>query len=178
MSQGLPPPPQPGAPDPRWAERFAPPEPAADIAGYLRANQTRYTREALDQRLLGAGHAPDAIAAAWDAIAAEDAASGRRDRRGQTAAIIGGAYVVTWILVVLLVILPGSSNQYGATVALAGILAVALVVPGLIAVILARASGWLRRAGVGRVVAFSFVPLLILFALAGTCVAVVRPVYV
>ena len=178
MSQGLPPPPQPGAPDPSWAERFAPPEPTADIAAYLRANMTRYTREALDQRLLGAGHAPDAIAAAWATVAADDAAEGRRDRRGQTAAIIGGAYLATFILVVALAIVPSATGPYSFPLLAAGILAVALFVPGFIAVILARSTGWLRRAGVGRVVAFSFVPLLILFALAGTCVAVVRPVYV
>lgn len=173
MTQGLPPPP--GEPDPQWAERFAPPEPTADIAAYLRANGTRYTREALDQRLLAAGHPPEAIAAAWTAVAAEDDAAGLRDRRGQTAAIIGGAYLVTFILVVALVIVPSASTPYSFPLLLAGILAVALFVPGFIAVILARSTGWLRRAGVGRVVAFSFVPLLILFALAGTCVASVRP---
>ncbi len=180
MTEGLPPPPgapapPPGQPDPRWAERFAPPTPTADIAAYLRANSTRYTREALDQRLLAAGHPPEAIADAWAAFAAEDAAAGRRDRRGQTAAIIGGSYLVTWILVVALAIVPSVPMAYAGPVLLAGILAVSLFVPGFIAVILARSTGWLRRAGVGRVVAFSFVPLLILFALAGTCVAAVRP---
>ena len=182
MTEGLPPPPgapapPPGQPDPGWAERFAPPTPTADIAAYLRANSTRYTREALDQKLLAAGHPPDAIADAWAAFAAEDAASGRRDRRGQTAAIIGGAYLVTWLLVVGLAILPSDSGGFASATLLAGILAVSLFVPGFIAVILARSTGWLRRAGVGRVVAFSFVPLLILLALAGTCVAAVRPSY-
>jgi hypothetical protein len=172
MAQGLPPPP--GEPDPHWAERFAPPEPTADIPAYLRANGTLYTRDALDQRLLAAGHRPEAIEAAWAAVTAEDAAAGLRDRRGQTAAIIGGAYIVTFILVVALAIVPAASTPYTFPALLAGILAVALFVPGIIAVIGARSAGWLRRAGVGRVVAFSFVPLLVLFAVAGTCVATVR----
>jgi uncharacterized membrane protein len=172
MSQ---PPPAPGEPDPHWAERFEPPPPTADIAGYLRRNALRYTRDALDQRLIAAGHPPEAIAAAWATVEGEDDAAGRRDRRRQTAAIIGGSYLVVWIVVVVLAIVPSVSIAYSTPALLAGILAVALFVPGFIAVIIALASGWLRRAGVGRVVAFSFVPMLILFALAGTCVAAVRP---
>jgi hypothetical protein len=171
MSQ---PPPAPGQPDPQWAERFAPPEPTGEIVEYLRRNGLRYTREALDQRLLAAGHPREAIAAAWATVEAEEAAAGRGDRRRQTAAIIGGSYLVVWILVVVLAILPTASTAYSTPVLLGGILAFSLFVPGFIAVLLALASGWLRRAGVGRVIAFSFVPMLILFALAGTCVAAVR----
>ncbi len=40
--------------------------------------------------------------------------------------------------------------------------------------LLARGTGWLRRADVGRVIAFAFVPMVILFALAGTCVSVTQ----
>ena len=167
----------PRAPDERhaaWEASFAPPEPTADIASYLRTYGARYTREALDSRLVAAGHQPDAIAAAWAAVDAEDAAAGRRDRRRQTAAIIGWAYLVTWVLVVLLVILPKGDAQYSPALLLAAILAVFLFVPGIIAVLIARGTGWLRRASVGRVIAFAFVPMVILFALAGTCVAYVR----
>jgi hypothetical protein len=167
--------PAPGEPDPRWAERFAPPEPTGELVAYLRTNAVRYTRDALDQRLVAAGHPPEAIAAAWATVEAEDRALGLRDRRRQTAAIIGGSYLVVWIIVVVLAIVPTGSTAYSTPALLAGILAVALVVPGFIAVLLALASGWLRRAGVGRIVAFSLVPMLILFALAGTCVAAVRP---
>lgn len=171
MSQ---PPPRPGEPDPQWAERFAPPQPTGDIVGYLRSNAVRYTRDALDQRLLAAGHPPEAIAAGWATVEAEDVAAGITDRRRQTAAIIAGSYLVVWIVVVALAILPTPSTTYSGPALLAGILAVALFVPGFIAVLLALASGWLRRAGVGRIVAFSLVPGLILFAIAGTCVAAVR----
>ena len=71
----------------------------------------------------------------------------------------------------MLVIIPSGGGPYSPVALLAGILAVALFIPGIIAVAIARSTGWLRRAGVGRVVAFSFVPMLILFALAGTCVS-------
>ena len=169
MTEGLPPPP--GMSGPGWVKTYAPPEPVGDIAAYLRANGTRYTREALDQRLLAAGHPPDEIAAAWATIEAEDAATGHRDRRRQTAAIIAGAYALTWLLVVVLTILPKEAANYSSPGLLAAILAVSLFVPGIIAVAIALATRWLRRATVGRVVAFAFVPMLILFALAGTCVS-------
>jgi hypothetical protein len=175
MTEGLPPPPS-DAPGPGWGDKYAPPAPSGDIAEYLRANGTRYTRQALDQRLLAAGHAPDAIAAAWATVTTEDEAAGRRDRRGQTAAIIGGAYLVTWLLVTLLAIIPSGGSSYSPVLLLSGILAVALFVPGIIAVAIARSTRWLRRAAVGRVVAFAFVPMLILFALAGTCVSVTQSI--
>ena len=83
MSDALPPPPADRPPG--WDDRYAPPEPGADVVAYLRANSGRYTREALDARLAAAGHPPEAIAAAWSAVQSEDSAAGARDRRGQTA---------------------------------------------------------------------------------------------
>jgi hypothetical protein len=170
MSDGPPPPQNP----PGWDTRYAPPEPTSDLVAYLRTNSGRYTREALTQRLVAAGHGPEAIAAAWAVIEVEDDAAGVRDRRGQTAAIIATAYFVTWLLVVVLAIIPSGGGTYSPVVLLAGVLAVALFIPGIIAVAIAKSAGWLRRASVSRVVAFSFLPLLILFALAGTCVSVTQ----
>ena len=167
MSDALPPPP---ADQPPGWNTYAPPEPGADVVAYLRANSSRYTREALDARLAAAGHQPEAVAAAWSQVQSEDVASGRRDRRGQTAKIIALAYLATWLLVTVLVIVPSGGGTYSPVALLAGILAVALFIPGIIAVAIARSAGWLRRAGVGRVVAFALVPMLILFAVAGTCV--------
>jgi hypothetical protein len=172
MSGALPP--HPTDRPPGWSDRYAPPEPGADIVAYLRANNGRYTREALDAALAAAGHPPEAVAAAWSVVLAEDSAAGLRDRRGQTAAIIALAYVLTWFLVTVLAIIPSGGGLYSPVALLAGILAVALFIPGIIAVAIARSTGWLRRADAGRVVAFAFVPLLILFALAGTCVSVTQ----
>jgi hypothetical protein len=140
---------------------------------YLEANRDRYTREALDARLAAAGHSPEAIDGAWSTVLTADRAAGRQDRRGQTAGIISLAYVGTWLLVTFGVIVPNDA-LYSSQPILAGILAVALFIPGLIAVAIALSTGWLRRAGVGRVVAFAFVPMLILFALAGSCVSYVQ----
>jgi hypothetical protein len=169
MSHGLPPPP--AGPPPGWDTRYAPPEPTADLVAYLRANSGRYTREALTQRMAVAGHPPEAIAAAWATIEVEDDAAGVRDRRGQTAGIIAAAYAVTWLLVVVLAIIPSGGGLYTPVAVLAGFFAVALFIPGIIAVAIANSAGWLRRATVSRVVAFSFLPLLILFVIAGTCVS-------
>ncbi len=167
-TQGQPP----AEPSPGWDARYAPPEPAADLVAYLRANSSRYTREALDPRLaVAAGHPPEAIAAAWARSSPRTSAAGARDRRGRRPGSSRGAYVVTWLLVTVLAILPSGGGTYSPVALLAGILAVALFIPGIIAVAIARSAGWLRRAGVGRVVAFAFVPMLILFALAGTCVS-------
>jgi len=173
MSDG-PPPPQDQSP-PGWDLLSTPPPPSSDLVAYLQANRDRYTREALEGRLAAAGHPPEAIAAAWAAALLEDSATGHRDRREQTAWIIAAAYAATWLAVTFLVMAPNDA-MYGAQPILAGILAVALLIPGLIAVRVALSAGWLRRAGVGRVVAFAFVPMLILFALAGTCVSYVRAV--
>ena len=88
---------------------------------------------------------------------------------------------MTWVLVVVLAIAPafvGRPEKFiiyrGSLVLNAGVLAFFLVLPGGLAVAVAAGSGWLRRATIGRVVAFGFVSMLILFAIAGTCVAFSR----
>ena len=174
MSAG--PPPPPAEQPPGWDMRYAPPDPSGDMVAYIRTNSSRYTRDALDQRLVAAGHSPETIAAAWSVVESEDTQAGRKDRRGQTAGIIALAYFVTWLLVTLLAIIPSGGGTYSPVVLLAGVLAVALFIPGIIAVAIARSTGWLRRADVGRVVAFAIVPMLILFALAGTCVSVTQSI--
>lgn len=164
-----------GAPVGWAAPEYQLPAPSADDpAAYVRAYAGRYTREALTARLAAAGHAPEAIDAAWATVDAEDAAEGRRDRRGTVSKVIGGAYVATWLAVTLAHV--ASSPDVTGTVALiSGVLALALFVPGTFGYVLARRSRRLRRAGIGTAVAFALVPLLVLVALAGTCVAVLPP---
>jgi len=48
------------------------------IDEYIRQNRDRYTREAVRQQLIAAGHDPVAIEAAWERIAASSAAPPRR----------------------------------------------------------------------------------------------------
>jgi hypothetical protein len=155
-------------------EHNIPVPPPDDTVGYLRANAGRYTREALTARLEAAGHGPDAIAAAWATIDAEDAAAGRRDRRGSVSTIIGGAYLLTWLAITAMWLL-SSPDQAGSVLLVSALFAFFLFVPGVLGFIIARNSRRLRRAGTGTAIAFALVPLLILGALAGTCVAIIPP---
>jgi hypothetical protein len=159
-----------------WAgpEFRAPAPPQDDIAGYLRAHSGRYTREALSARLAAAGHRPEEVAAAWATIDAEDAAAGRRDRRGTVSAVIGGAYLLTW-LAITAVWLVGAPDQAGSVFLVSALLAFFLFIPGVLGFVIARNSRRLRRAGTGTAIAFALAPLLILAVLAGTCVAMVPP---
>jgi hypothetical protein len=159
-----------------WASpAYQPPAPPPDdITGYIRANAGRYTREALTARLAAAGHGQGDIDNAWAAVDAEDAAAGRRDRRGTVSTLVGGAYVITWLVITGLWLV-GAPDQAGSVLLVSGILAFFLFIPGLIAFLVARNSRRLRRAGTGTAIAFALVPLLILGALAGTCVAIVPP---
>jgi hypothetical protein len=188
LSEQPPPPPgspPPGAPPPGGAPPGSPgawsaPEfrlpapPPDDVTGYVRQNARRYTREAVTARLAAAGHSPEEVAAAWATVDAEDATEGRRDRRGAVSALIGGAYVLTWLGVTAawLVSEPGQATSVALV---SGLLAAFLFLPGLIGFVLARRSRRLQRARMGTAVAFALVPLLILVALAGSCLAIVPP---
>lgn len=178
-----PPPPPPsmppapaGAPGTGWAgPDYQLPVPSDDDpTGYLRSNAGRYTREALTARLAAAGHPADAIAAAWATVDAEDAAEGRRDRRGSVSRLIAGAYLLTWMGITA-AWLVSNAGQVGSVALVSGMLAFFLFVPGFVGFLVARGSRRLRRAGTGTAVAYAVVPLLILAALAGACVAIVPP---
>jgi hypothetical protein len=179
---GEPPPPPstpPASPTPTppgWAApQYQVPAPTGtDPAAYVRAHAGRYTREALTARLAAAGHTPEAIASAWATVEAEDAAEGRRDRRGTVSKVIGGAYVGTWLVLTLLW-LASNTGQAGSIALVSGVFAFFLLVPGILGYVLPRQSRRLRRAGIGTAVAFALVPLLILVALTGICVAIVPP---
>ena len=169
MSDALPPPPADRPPG--WSDRYAPPEPGADVVAYLRANSGRYTREALDAAAGGGrprargdrGRVGGGPVRGQRRGPQGSARPDRRDHRaGLRRDLAAGDRARDH---------PDRRRPYAPVVLLAGILAVALFIPGIIAVAIARSAGWLRRAGVGRVVAFAFVPMLILFALAGTCVS-------
>ena len=126
----------------RWGapEQQLPAPTADDPAAYVRAHAGRYTREALSARLAAAGHAPEAIASAWATVDAEDAAEGRRDRRGTVSKVIGGAYVATW-LALTLAWLASSPDQAGTVALVSGVFALLLFVPGILGYVLARRRG-------------------------------------
>jgi uncharacterized membrane protein (UPF0136 family) len=134
----------------------------------------RYTRPALEVRLAQAGHPADAIAAAWAALVAEDAARGVRDRRRQVAWLIGAAYLGTWVVMTVGWLLP-NPDQLSGVAGLSIALAIFTFVPGIVGFAIAMSSHRLRRAGVATGIAFAIVPLLVLVGLAGTCAAIVPP---
>lgn len=175
-----PPPPTPtpatGGPTIGWAgPEYQLPVPSADDpTGYLRANAGRYTRDALTARLAAAGHPTEAIAAAWATVDAEDTAEGRRDRRGAVSGLIAGAYLLTWLGITVAWLVADTSQSWS-VVAVSGVLAFVLFFPGFVGFYVARNTRRLRRAGTGTAVAFAIVPLLILVAIAGTCVSIVPP---
>jgi hypothetical protein len=150
------------------------PAPTGDATEYLAANAGRYTRLALTTRLTSAGYPLDTVEAAWAAVDREDAAAGRRDRRGQVSGLIAWAYFLTW-LALTTGWLAGNMGQPSPVLALSGVLGLVLLVPGALGFYLTRGSSRLRRAGAGTAVAFTVMPLLILVALAGSCAAIIPP---
>lgn len=170
-------PPDPAGTPATWGagpEFQLPAPPADDPTGYLRANAGRYTRDALTARLASAGHPPEAIAEAWATVDAEDAAEGRRDRRGSVSKLIAGAYLLTWLGITLMWIATDASQLSGVWI-VSGVLAIFLFIPGVVAFASARGSRRLRRAGIGTAVAFVIAPMLILAVLAGTCLVLAPP---
>lgn len=138
------------------------------IVQYIVENRDRYSREALRQRLLEAGHDAAAVEAAFAAADAEGA-KGSMDLRGQAAALVIVGYVGTFLVFALF-----SQRQfYGA------VLAAFLTGGALLSLLLVALTPALRRAPAGRVLpalaAGLVAPLIILVGLAGLCVASVDP---
>ena len=146
----------------------------SSLIDYLRTNRERYTREALDDQLRRDGHQDESIQDAWAALAAEDGASGVRDRRRQAVAIILAAYIGIWLVFVL-----GwtgeSYRSYGGNIIAAIIFAVALGLPMLISVAVARRSKRLRFADTGAMTAALVVPLVFLAGITGLCLVTFPP---
>jgi hypothetical protein len=65
-----------------------------DVVDYIRANRTRYTREAVSHQLLAAGHSREVIAAAWE-VADRDSPPASA---GSAAGFIKGYSVLVFLL--------------------------------------------------------------------------------
>jgi hypothetical protein len=150
----------------------------ASAAGYIHDHRERFTRDALTANLTASGYTPEEIAEAWrrsDAEAVERSAadaSGRSDRRNLVALIIAAAYLLTWGVFTIGWL---TSEPPGTVALVAGIFAVALLIPGVIALVLVRSWDRLREASVGTVVAALIVPIVVLVGIAGLCVATFPP---
>ena len=143
-------------------------------ADYLRLNRTKYTKQALDRTLRSAGYADAEIEAAWEALASQDRAAGLTDRRGTAAVVLIGAYAGVWLLYVLAFsTVPRLEMDFREIAFL--VFAIVLAVPLLIALAFVWRSRNLRAADGHMTLAALTAPLLILLALAGSCLATYPP---
>jgi len=137
------------------------------ILQYILENRERYTRNAIRDQLLAAGHDAEAIDTAFRAADAVAQASGTLDLRPRAAAIALVGYIVVWVLFGLYL---GAVDLFAAL----GVLAVYLGVGLLVSLAVIYSSGGLRRATPERVVAALaaslVIPFVILFGLVGFCV--------
>ena len=138
------------------------------IVQYILANRERYTREALREQLVAAGHDEAAIDAGFRAADAIARAAGRLDLRPRAAVIAAVGYGVGWLLFGLY--LSAGSGSSGVSGALALYLGLGL----LISLAVISVSGGLRRADPTSVVtalaAGLVIPLVILVGLIGFCI--------
>jgi hypothetical protein len=133
-----------------------------EIVEYIRRNRATYTKEALTQKLLEAGHSQFAIDAAFAAAERGETAPGP-DRRAPVAILIVVAYVATWLALVALT--PMATRTYGIG---PFILAVTLTVAALFSLWLIAASRALRS---GQYLAWAAViSVAMLVGVAGLCV--------
>jgi hypothetical protein len=92
------------------------------ILDYIRANRARYTREAITQQLIAAGHGAGDVEAAWEAVAADQPHAGHAAQTERT------IHVIAVIMSALgLVILVASVVGYAGVGGLGGLGWIALV---------------------------------------------------
>lgn len=133
-----------------------------EIVEYIRQNHAIYTKEALTEKLLDAGHNQLAIDAAF-ATAERDAMPRGSDRRAPVGILVVVAYVATWVAFVALT--PMATRTYGLG---PFILAVTLTVAAIFSLWLIAASRALRS---GQYLAWAAViSVAMLVGVAGLCV--------
>jgi hypothetical protein len=128
------------------------------IADYIRANRDKYTREAIRDQLIAAGHDHGAIDEAWHAVEAE--ATGAQGPPASRVGIV--AYVVIWYLFGGLFTLAGATGS-----GLGWFPPVYLVVGGVVAYLVTR----IPVRGMGWLLAVPLVPIAFFLVWYGTCVA-------
>jgi hypothetical protein len=142
------------------------------IADYIRANRDRYTREAIRDQLIAAGHAPADVDRAWEELSRPESgwempnAASARAPSGGLAVYVYLIYLVGLLAAVALAIAFFSSSQRGYAV-------VFLVVYAVIGLLAAR---WLAgsaqpQSGVGWASMLIGVPIIFLLLFGGSCLA-------
>lgn len=143
------------------------------IADYIRANRRRYTRDAIRQQLVEAGHAPEEIDATWAALDAPDpdvtAGEGFWRRFWLFLAAVN---VAVFLLVGVGTGLFGSIAQGGGSILLV-VLAIAMGIGALISWGAVAATGP-TKLGRGTALAIgAIIPLLFALLIGGSCYALI-----
>lgn len=142
------------------------------IADFIRANRKRYTREAIRQQLVEAGHDPAEIDATWAALDAPDPdETAGEGFWGRFAIFLVGLNVAVFLVVVLLTGMLGNIAQGGFV--LVAIFAVVLTIGAIMAYGIVAATG---PANMGRTTALSIgaiIPLAFALLIGGSCYALV-----
>jgi hypothetical protein len=137
------------------------------IADFIRDNRKRYTREAIRQQLVDAGHNPADIDATWEMLHAPDP---------DEAAVAGqGFWGRFWLYLIglnvavfLLVVLSTGALAFGGVV-LAIVLAIALGIGALISWGIVAATGPAKMGRTTAMVIGGVIPLIFAFLIGGTC---------
>jgi len=158
----------------------APPvPPAGEVArrrvleSHFRTHDGRYTRFALEQAARAAGYSDNDIAAAWSGIDMEDAGKVPAARSAAIARVV----IIVLYLATFAIFVGGSdlgSRTYGAGTA---VLAVTLVIVGLISLLIVGRRKVVSSNPSAAVASLLAVPFILLFIVAGLCVATTGPTF-
>jgi hypothetical protein len=137
------------------------------IADFIRENRKRYTREAIRQQLVDAGHDPADVDAVWEMLHAPDP-----DEAGVAGEGFWGRFWLYLIglnvAVFLLVVLSTGALAFGGVV-LAIVLAIALGIGALISWGIVAATGPAKMGRTTAMVVGGVIPLVFAFLIGGTC---------
>jgi hypothetical protein len=154
------------------------PEAVQAALAWLREQDPRLSLDALAGQLRAAGYGELEVRAAIEVRQAglDAALPPGTDLRRRAGAILGIAFVGVWG-VISLGLLTGLPNQYlynseGLAALILGVLLLPVL---LVALVVVRHSGRLRRGSVGAMAWILALPFIYLVIVAGTCVATTRP---
>lgn len=144
------------------------------IADFISANRGKYTREAIRQQLIDAGHSPEAIDAIWailDTPDPDEAAVAGEGFWSRFFLFLVGLNVAVFLLVALSTGMLAAAAQGG--IALAGVFAVALGIGALITWGIVAAVGPEKLGRTSAIVIGGLVPILFALLIGGSCYALV-----
>jgi hypothetical protein len=136
------------------------------IADYIRAHRRRFTREAIRQKLIDAGHDPGDIDATWAALASDPDDTAGEGFWGRFALIVIGLNAAVFLLVVL------ATGMLNVPV-LAVVLAIVLAIGALIAWGIVALTGPTKMGRTTAMVIGVSIPLLFALLIGGSCYALV-----